>query len=107
MADKNKRVLQALERLQVSLKELPSNENPPQCSHWRTLPEAVTAAYSYTSQGAELCKATSTKYTLVGKIDANEGAKLAVRTDSDCCTVSCILSCMSHMLNSSISTMPI
>ena len=34
-------------------------------------------AYQYLTEGAELVKATSTKYTLVGKID-EEGSKLAV-----------------------------
>jgi len=77
--DENTRVLEALERLQLSLKELQDKEDPPKLSHWRTLPEAVQSAYDYIQKGAELCKATSTKYALVGKINADEGANLAVR----------------------------
>lgn len=74
----NERVLEALARLQLSLKELPDKHNPPHLSHWRTLPPAISTAYDYITKGTEIVKATSTKYTLVGKIDAKEGSKLAV-----------------------------
>lgn len=77
--NENERVLEALERLQTCLKELDDKHDAPQLSHWRTLPEAVSTAYEYITKGAELVKATSTKYTLVGKIHAKEGSKLAVR----------------------------
>jgi hypothetical protein len=82
--DENERVLEALERLQISLKELPDKQNAPHFSHWRVPPEAVTTAYDYMDKGTELVKATSTKYTLVGKIDSTEGSKLAVREIDAC-----------------------
>eukprot|EP00579_Thalassiosira_antarctica_P018778 CAMPEP_0201933136 /NCGR_PEP_ID=MMETSP0903-20130614/30904_1 /ASSEMBLY_ACC=CAM_ASM_000552 /TAXON_ID=420261 /ORGANISM="Thalassiosira antarctica, Strain CCMP982" /LENGTH=513 /DNA_ID=CAMNT_0048472961 /DNA_START=54 /DNA_END=1591 /DNA_ORIENTATION=+ len=47
-------------------------------SHWRTLPLQVTSAYKILNDGAEYIHATSTKYTLVGKIDIKEGGNLAV-----------------------------
>ena len=50
-------------------------------NHWKELPENVTQAYKMLSDGAELIKATSTKYTLLGKINLEDGSKYAVRTD--------------------------
>ena len=47
-------------------------------SHWRTLPSIVTEAYKLLTDGAEYIHATSTKYTLVGKVDTKEGGNLAI-----------------------------
>src|SRR6056300_1012146 len=41
-------------------------------SHWRILPSNVQSAYKLLNDGAEYIYATSTKYTLVGKVDNNE-----------------------------------
>jgi hypothetical protein len=47
-------------------------------SHWRTnLPEGLIQAWQIMQQGQTLVQATSTKYTLVTKIDVEEGSKLA------------------------------
>ena len=50
-------------------------------NHWKELPDNVTHAYKMLSDGAELIKATSTKYTLLGKINLEDGSKYAVRID--------------------------
>ena len=47
-------------------------------SHWRTLPLTTTSAYKILNDGASYIHATSTKYTLVGKVDTTEGANLAL-----------------------------
>jgi len=78
MASENKRVAESLQRLQISLKELPDKECPTELSHWRhDIPESLTQAWKILDQGRELIRATSTKYTLVTKIDTEEGSKLA------------------------------
>ena len=51
-------------------------------NHWKELPENVTQAYKMLSDGAEVIKATSTKYTLLGKINLEDGSKYAVRISS-------------------------
>ena len=50
----------------------------PALSHWRTLPLQVQSAYQLLSDGADYIHATSTKYTLVTKVDAKEGGNLAL-----------------------------
>lgn len=78
MASEHKRVSDSLERLGISLKELPDKECPTELSHWRhDIPESLTKAWEILDQGKELIRATSTKYTLVTKIDNEEGSKLA------------------------------
>lgn len=78
MAQENQRVLDALERLAVTLKDLPDAHSPDKLSHWRLdLPEGLETAFSMMEQGKSLVHATSTKYTLVTKIDLDEGSKLA------------------------------
>jgi hypothetical protein len=69
-------VLAALERLTVSLQELNDKESAPALSHYRHPPEAVAYSYELFQQGATLVYGTSTKYTLLGKIDEHEQAKL-------------------------------
>ena len=78
MSLENQRVLDALERLSATLKDLPDNHSPDKLSHWRLdLPEGLETAFSMMEQGQSLVHATSTKYTLVTKIDLDEGSKLA------------------------------
>eukprot|EP00586_Coscinodiscus_wailesii_P015279 CAMPEP_0172514552 /NCGR_PEP_ID=MMETSP1066-20121228/260909_1 /TAXON_ID=671091 /ORGANISM="Coscinodiscus wailesii, Strain CCMP2513" /LENGTH=392 /DNA_ID=CAMNT_0013295255 /DNA_START=48 /DNA_END=1226 /DNA_ORIENTATION=- len=45
-------------------------------SHWRTLPDDVATAYQMMQDGAQLIKASSTKYTLVGKINPDDGVAI-------------------------------
>jgi hypothetical protein len=71
-----KTILEALERLTVSLEELNDKESAPALSHFRHLPEAVAQCYDLFQQGAALVYGTSTKYTLLGKVDELEQAKL-------------------------------
>ena len=75
--DENTRVLEALQRLSSSLVDLNDKESAPTLSHWRTPTSDVDTAYDMMSQGSHLLNATSTKFTLVGKIDMEEGSKLS------------------------------
>ena len=86
--DANTSTLESLRRLAVTLSDLNEASNNKHktdgqkstglpLSHWRELPIDVSAAYMMFDDGSELIRATSTKYTLVGKINAAEGAKLA------------------------------
>ena len=76
MSLENQRVLDALERLAATLKELPDSRSPDPLSHWRSdRPEGVETAFAMMEQGQSLVQATSTKYTLVTKIDMEEGSK--------------------------------
>jgi len=74
----NKNVKNALSRLSIALKELDDTSGSTTISHWREIPEDVNSSYMMLQDGAELIKATSTKYTLVGKISMEDGAQLAV-----------------------------
>ena len=51
--------------------------NAPQLTHYRVIPNNVQQAYNVLQQGSTLIYSTSTKYTLVGKMVANEQYKLA------------------------------
>lgn len=78
MSLENQRVLESLERLAAALKDLPDRTSPENLSHWRiNRPEGVETAFKILEQGNQLVSATSTKYTLVTKIDIEEGSKLA------------------------------
>mmetsp|Transcript_23362 Transcript_23362/g.32728 ORF Transcript_23362/g.32728 Transcript_23362/m.32728 type:complete len:378 (+) Transcript_23362:202-1335(+) len=80
MSAENKKTLEALKRLAMTLtdlNEIPSSDETAALSHWRELPEQVETSYTMMQDGASLVEATSTKYTLVGAIDLDEGAKLA------------------------------
>ena len=70
------KVVEGLIRLSVSLKELNDKESAPVLSHYRSMPEAVAQSYEILHQGAQLIHGTSTKYSLLGKLDALEQAKL-------------------------------
>lgn len=79
--DVNEEALAALQRLADALSNLDDGgidtANPIRLSHWRDLTDDVKAAYKMLDEGAELVRATSTKYTLVGKISMEDGKKLA------------------------------
>lgn len=69
-------VLESLNRLDVSLKDL-SSQRECSISFYRSMPQVLIEAKDILLQGAELVHATSTKYTLVGKIDTKEQTKIA------------------------------
>ena len=69
-------ILTALTKLDESLKELNDGTSPPTLSHYRFLPDVVKESYSLLVQGADIIHATSTKYTLLGKLDANEQGRV-------------------------------
>ncbi len=98
--DLNASTLQSLKRLSVALKELDetgqstcsSNQSIQTTSgvhhaakiksdiplnHWREIPTEVQQAYKMFHDGAEHIKATSTKYTLLSKINREDGSKLS------------------------------
>eukprot|EP00970_Alexandrium_tamarense_P020625 scaffold15445_cov221-Alexandrium_tamarense.AAC.6 len=57
----------------------PSSTPNTNLSHYRTLPSTVTTAYTLLTDGSNYIHATSTKYTLVSKIDyIKEGGNLAL-----------------------------
>lgn len=78
------RLSSALASLGTEIKDSSSTESETEIfngislSHWRELNEEVEGAYKMLNDGAELIRATSTKYTLVGKIDINDGSKFSV-----------------------------
>jgi len=51
-------------------------KNPPRLSHYRVIPDNVKTAYDLLRQGAQLVRATSTKYALIGAIDRKEQTTL-------------------------------
>lgn len=71
-------VLLGLENLAKSLKSLNDTQSAPHLSHFRQVPESVTSAYDFLRQGASLCHGTSTKYTLMGKIDEDKANEIVV-----------------------------
>ena len=73
----NTRILEVLQRLSTSLVTLNDKESAPKLSHWRTPTSDVDIAYDMMSKGGQLLHGTATKFTLVGKIDMDEGSKLA------------------------------
>ena len=86
--DVNEEALAALQRLADALSNLDDGgidtANPIRLSHWRDLTDDVKAAYKMLDEGAELVRATSTKYTLVGKISMEDGKKLATDLRRGC-----------------------
>jgi Grap2 and cyclin-D-interacting len=66
-------VLASLRSLAQQLQHGVSHEvSAPKLSHYRNLPESVVQSYEILSTGARLIHATATKFTLVGKIDAEQ-----------------------------------
>jgi len=104
--DLNTSTIEALTRLDKALCELDSTTNTttttttsssssPEPSnddvvglplgHWRDLTGSeVETAYKMMDDGAELVKASSTKYTLLGKIDLEDGSKLTEELRKGC-----------------------
>ncbi|EEC49136.1 predicted protein [Phaeodactylum tricornutum CCAP 1055/1] len=77
-------IANALVRLAASLKAMASSNasavstgNSPRITYYRSLPPVVSQAYDLLQQGAALVHGTSTKYTLVGKIDRSDQPNLA------------------------------
>ena len=81
--EQQEEIVQCLKRLQQQVENLPYRESAPELSHYRgaapgtRLPEAVQQSYVLLEQGAQLVHATSTKYTLMGKLDAPEQTKIS------------------------------
>jgi hypothetical protein len=63
---------------QQSTPTLPNEAKEQSIGYWRSLPTEVTTAFQLLNDGAEYIHATSTKYALVGKVDSEEGGKLAL-----------------------------
>lgn len=57
-------------------KDLTSKQEPPSLSHYRVLPEHLKTAYGLLQQGAQLVRATATKYALVGAINTDDQGNL-------------------------------
>lgn len=70
------KVVEALTRLATSLKDLNDHESPPVLSHYRHMPEVATQSYDLLQQGAQLVHGTSTKYTLLAKLDVKEQSRM-------------------------------
>ena len=68
--------VRTLKNLAQQVQALPYKESAPQLSHYRTLPNSVQEFYNLLQQGAGLVHATSTKYTLMGKLDTAEQTKI-------------------------------
>ena len=69
-------MIQSLHRMEASLQAMSTVPSAP-LSHYRVLPNAVKEAYEIMQQGAALIHGTSTKYTLLGKLDTVEQTKLS------------------------------
>lgn len=70
------RLLEALKDSDSLVNKDSTKSTSPVISFWRHLPENVQTAYKMMEDGANLIKATSTKYTLVGNISLEDGSKL-------------------------------
>ena len=77
-------IIDSLQQLGQRVQALPYQESAPQLSHYRTLPISVQQSYSMLQQGAALVHATSTKYTLMGKLDAGEQTKICADLVKGC-----------------------
>ena len=69
-------IIQALHQIEASLQVMASVPAVP-LSHYRVLPDVTKEAYDILQQGASLIHGTSTKYTLLGKIDTVEQTKMS------------------------------
>eukprot|EP00536_Pseudo-nitzschia_multiseries_P018058 jgi/Psemu1/227663/e_gw1.2100.6.1 len=57
-------------------KDILSKKNPPRLSHYRVVPDNVQTAYDLFVTGAQLVRATATKYALVGAISTKDQTTL-------------------------------
>jgi hypothetical protein len=62
--------------IQHAKKDLSLKKEPPFLSHYRVLPGNLQTAYTLLLQGAQLVRATATKYALVGAIDTKDQGNL-------------------------------
>lgn len=69
-------ILRGLRRLADSLKQMDDHKSVVP-GHYKELSPDITQSYDLMTQGASLIHATSTKYTLMGKISKDEAAKIA------------------------------
>ena len=69
-------IVQTLHRIEASLQAMSTVPAVP-LSHYRVLPQATKEAYEILEQGAALIHGTSTKYTLLGKLDTVEQTKMS------------------------------
>lgn len=75
---KNAEVIESLERLiDLFQHDGRDKQSAPSLSHYREMPSDVKTAYELVQQGASIVHATSTKYTLIGKVAIGEQKKLA------------------------------
>jgi hypothetical protein len=70
------KIISALQRIDESLKVMATVPSV-SLSHYRVLPDATKEAYEILQQGASLIHGSSTKYTLLGKIDTVEQTKIS------------------------------
>ncbi|CAJ1923451.1 unnamed protein product [Cylindrotheca closterium] len=81
----NAQVIAALDRLIDHLKTNPNaSKSAPILSHFREIPKDVQIAYNLLHEGAALVHATSTKYTLVGKISIEDQKILSADLQRGC-----------------------
>ena len=81
----NAQVIAALDRLIDHLKTNPNaSKSAPALSHFREIPHDVQIAYNLLTEGATLVHATSTKYTLVGKISLEDQKVLSADLQRGC-----------------------
>jgi hypothetical protein len=76
-------VIRVLSLIDASLKSMPVKAAVP-LSHYRALPDVTQQAYEILQQGAALVHGTSTKYTLLGKLDTEEQTKMALDLQKGC-----------------------
>mmetsp|Transcript_18509 Transcript_18509/g.38198 ORF Transcript_18509/g.38198 Transcript_18509/m.38198 type:complete len:384 (+) Transcript_18509:248-1399(+) len=57
-------------------KDLAKKKQPPRLSHYRVIPSRVQTAYDLLQSGAQLVRATATKYALIGAIDTKDQGSL-------------------------------
>ena len=81
----NDQVIAALDRLIDHLKTNPNaSKSAPTLLHFREIPKDVQIAYNLLNEGAALVHATSTKYTLVGKISLEDQKLLSADLQRGC-----------------------
>eukprot|EP00977_Amphora_coffeiformis_P022430 scaffold10861_cov180-Amphora_coffeaeformis.AAC.17 len=76
-------IVDTLHRIEASLKAMSTVPTVP-LSHYRVLPDATKEAYEIMQQGAALVHGTSTKYTLLGKLDTVEQTKMSKDLQQGC-----------------------
>ena len=69
-------ILEGLKRLSLSLRDLEDRKSHT-LGHYKEIPKNVQQSYDVMQKGASLVHATSTKYTLLGKLSAEEQERIA------------------------------